>query len=89
MSVDTVAVSTYYVDMNITLSVDERIVERARAAAASEGMSLNQAVRRFLEELAGGDSAEADIAELERLSNLSRGNPQGWKFNRDEIHERS
>jgi len=51
-------------------------------------MSLNQAVRRFLEELAGGDSADRDIAELTELSERSEGRSRGWRFNREEIHER-
>ncbi|OFV85684.1 MAG: MerR family transcriptional regulator [Acidobacteria bacterium RBG_16_70_10] len=74
--------------MNLTLSVDERIVRKARKAAESMGMSLNQAVRRFLEELAGGDSADRDIAELTELSERSEGRSRGWRFNREEIHER-
>jgi hypothetical protein len=75
--------------MNLTLSVDEQTVRKAREAAESMGMSLNQAVRRFLEELAGGDSPEADIAELEALSARSGGHSRGWRFNREEIHERT
>ena len=54
--------------MNLTLSVDEQIVERARTTAAAMGMSLNQAVRNYLGELAGQSSPEADIAEIEHLS---------------------
>jgi hypothetical protein len=52
------------------------------------GMSLNQAVRRFLEELAGDDSAQRDLAELAELSARSGGRSRGWRFDRDEIHER-
>ena len=75
--------------VNLTLAVDERVVKRARKAAESMGMSLNEAVRRFLDELAGADSAERDIAEIEALSKRSRGRSRGWRFNRDEIHERA
>jgi len=39
--------------MNITLSVDEKIAERARATAQAMGKSLNQMVREYLEQLAG------------------------------------
>ena len=50
------AVRTYYVSlslhleqaMNITLSVDERIAEKARRTAQNMGKSLNQAVRDYL-----------------------------------------
>jgi hypothetical protein len=87
--IDTYSVHTYPVDMNLTLSVDERVVQEARKAAESMGITLNQAVREFLEGLAGGRSAEDDVRELEELSARSRGDSHGWRFNRDEIHERS
>ena len=41
-------VHTYYVDMNITLSVDRQLVERARKVAESMGKSLNQIIRDHL-----------------------------------------
>lgn len=79
---------TYYVYMNLTLSVDRRIVERARRAAESMGISLNQAIRDYLEQIAGADSADADIAELERLSARPKGQRRGWTFDRDGLHAR-
>ena len=39
--------------MNITLSIDERVAEQARQAALAMGKRLNQAVRDYLEQLAG------------------------------------
>ncbi|MFN8955308.1 MAG: DUF6364 family protein [Burkholderiales bacterium] len=39
--------------MNITLSIDKRIAESARETARKMGKSLNQAVRDYLEQLAG------------------------------------
>ncbi len=73
--------------MNLTLSVDEQTVERARKRAEALGKSLNQLIRDYLQKLAGTDDAERWIEEFERLS--GGGNSNGWKFNRDEIHERS
>lgn len=75
--------------MNLTLSVDEQIVERARTTAAAMGLSLNQAVRDYLSELAGQSSPEADIAQVEQLSLVAGGNRRGWRFNRGELHERA
>jgi len=75
--------------MNLTLSVDEKTVEKARKAAKSMGSSLNQVIRDFLEELAGGRSAAEDIREFKKLSAQAKGRSRGWKFDRDEIHERS
>jgi len=72
--------------MNITLSIDEQIAERAREKLRAMGKSLNQEIRDHLQHLAGDEDLERDLAEFERLSWL--GDSQGWKFNRDEIHER-
>lgn len=80
---------TYYVFMNLTLAVDKKVVERARKAAESMGLSLNQAVRNFLEELAGGNSADEDVREVLDLSSGSGGRSRGWTFDRDDLHERS
>ena len=86
--VDTGSVRTYYVYMNMTLSLDDEVVIRARRKAEALGTSVNQLVREYLEQLAGTSDAEADAAEFERLSKLSKGDSRGWKFNREELHER-
>jgi hypothetical protein len=78
---------TYTVLMNVTLSIDEQVVERARKKADALGKSLNQLIRDYLQKLAGGDDPERSIEEFNRLS--GRGHSRGWRFNRDEIHERS
>jgi hypothetical protein len=74
--------------MNVTLSVDDQVLERARKLAATMGKSVNQMVREYLERLTSLDDAERDIEELRRLSIDSGGDPRGWRFDRDEIHER-
>jgi hypothetical protein len=73
--------------MNVTLSIDEQVVARARKKAKALGKSLNELVRDYLQKLAGGDDPERSIREFEQLS--GRGHSRGWRFNRDEIHERS
>ncbi|MFZ3341829.1 MAG: DUF6364 family protein [Terriglobales bacterium] len=72
--------------MNLTLSVDEQVVAQARKKASALGKSLNQMIRDYLEHIAGGDDPERSIEEFKRLS--GRGDSRGWRFNRDEIHER-
>jgi hypothetical protein len=72
--------------MNITLSVDEQVAARAREKLRAIGKSLNQEIRDHLQHLAGDDDLERDIEYLDRFSGL--GDSKGWKFNRDEIHER-
>ena len=80
--------STYPVYVNLTLSIDERLVRRARRRAEAMGKSLNQLVREYLERLSGNDDAERDVEELRRLSTESRGRSRSWRFNRDQLHER-
>lgn len=41
--------------MNLTLAIDEHLAERARAVARAEGTSLNELIRRYLEQLVGSD----------------------------------
>ena len=41
--------------MNVTMSIDERVVAEARRIAAARGTSLNQLVRDFLNELTRAD----------------------------------
>jgi hypothetical protein len=74
--------------MNITLSIDEQLVERAREKLRATGKTINQEIREHLQHIAGEDDLELerDLEMFERLSGL--GNSNGWKFNRDEIHER-
>ena len=79
---------TYAVIVNITLSVDDNVLQRARRHAERLGTSVNQLVRDYLEQIAGKSEVEEDAAEFERLSSISGGRSKGWKFDRDELHER-
>ena len=79
---------TYYVYMNVTLSVDDEIIREARCRAEAMGTSVNQLVRQYLEQLAGKTDPKTDAAEFERLSREAHGNSRGWKFNREELHDR-
>lgn len=71
--------------MNITLSIDEQVAEQARRAAQAMGKSLNQAVRDYLEQLAGRAQLEAEIAAYLASTARTPGRMRGWKFDRDEL----
>jgi len=71
--------------MNLTLAIDDRIVEKARQRASAMGTTVNQYVRDRLAELAGEEDTEATIARFRALS--GQGNSNGWKWNREEIYE--
>ena len=79
---------TYYVYVNLTLSVDEEIVAKARARAEKLGTSVNQLVRDYLEQLAGQRDPKAVAEEFVRLSMESTGNSAGWKYKREDAYDR-
>lgn len=72
--------------MNITLSVDEQLVERTREKLRATGKTINQEIREHFAHIAGDDQLERDIEFLESTSGLGKAEP-GWKWNRDEIYE--
>jgi Family of unknown function (DUF6364) len=75
--------------MNITLSIDERIAQQARQAAQAMGKSLNQAVRDYLEQLAGRAQLESEIAAFLESTARTPGRLAGWEFNRDDLQRRA
>ena len=74
--------------MNITLSVDERVAESAREAARKMGKSLNQAVRDYLEQLAGQERQSTEWQLWEQRCLSGGGQLKGWKLDRDALHDR-
>jgi hypothetical protein len=74
--------------MNLTLSVDDKATERARAAAQAMGISLNQFLREQIERLAGMQQrmTEHDAFEARCLGSSAR--LDGWKFDREEANQR-
>jgi hypothetical protein len=79
-------VRTYTVPVNITLSIDEQIVKRAREKLKAVGKSVNEEIREHLAQVAGDEELERAIDEFR--SRAGQGMPDNdWKWNRDEIYE--
>ncbi len=74
--------------MNITLSVDEQVAQRAREAAQKMGKSLNQVVRDYLEQLAGSSRRSQQWSQFESRCLNSTGRLGDWRFSRDEANQR-
>jgi hypothetical protein len=75
---------------NITLSMPEELVRRAKVLAAQRDMSVSSLVARLLEQLVGDVRDYDEAWELERRK-MSAGiglelGPTTWS--RDELHER-
>ena len=72
---------------NITISVDERLLRRARSVARKQGTSLNALLRGYLETLVGEQPGHVVADELLMLMDAHGGHSGGRKIGRDEIYE--
>ena len=75
--------------MNVTLSIDEDTLARARELAARRGTSLNQMIRDYLEEVASDLSSDEIVRELNALWESGSGDSGGRRWTREELHERT
>jgi len=74
---------------NLTITVNEDTLQRARIKALERGTSVNALLRDYLEDFAGQrrarERAVKSILEMSREARSYRGN-RSWT--RDELHER-
>jgi hypothetical protein len=75
--------------MNVTLSIDDEALARARDLANRRGTSLNQMIRDYLEEVASELSPEEILRELSGLWEESSGDSRRRRWTREELHERT
>lgn len=76
---------------NLTITVDERLLKKARMRALEDGTSVNALLRAYLERYAGiGDTAAGldGFARLARRASATSG-PSGRTWTRDELHDRA
>lgn len=75
-------------NVNLTLSADKKILERARQVAQRQGTSLNQMIRNYLKSLSMQITEQDSAAELYSLMDEGAGNLNGQRWSRDEIYQR-
>jgi plasmid stability protein len=75
---------------NLTLTVDEDVLRRARIRALELGTSVNALVREYLRQLAGRSTAAEGVAEFfEATRGAGAGSgPEGRAWTRDELYDR-
>jgi len=75
---------------NITLAIEDDVLDKARIAAAERKTTVNAMVREFLTEIASrGDRRERARRELVELMRTSKGRlAPDYRFDREETHER-
>jgi hypothetical protein len=72
---------------NLTISVDEDLLRRARGLARKQGTSLNALLRGYLETLVGEQPGDLVADELLMLMHTHGGRSGGRKIGRDELYE--
>lgn len=75
---------------NLTLTIDDELLKRARIRALEQDTSVNALVREYLEGLAGQaktQDALSAVLELAERSDAGSG-PGGRTWTRDELYER-
>ncbi len=75
---------------NITLAVDDDVLDKARVIAAQRKTTVNAMVREFLVEIATRDEKREEARKrlLELIDNSEGRMAPNWKFDREETHER-
>jgi len=73
---------------NITLSLDEKTLERARDAAQAMGTSLNPILREHIEHLSGADQRVTEQEAYEARAKAGKGRLNGWTFCRNDANLR-
>lgn len=77
---------------NLTISVDEEVLKRARIRALEENTSVNAVLGGFLNEYEGlREMRERRLAALDRLLSIADAHPidrGDERWSRDELHER-
>jgi plasmid stability protein len=74
---------------NLTITVDETVLKKARIRAIEEGSSVNALLRDFLETYAGvRREQQSAIDQIVALSKKSVSRRGGRVWSRDELHER-
>jgi len=74
---------------NLTITIDDEVLKRARVRATEQGTSVNAVVREYLEQYAGSRSAqEQALVRLLALSKQASSKRGRRTSRRDELHER-
>jgi hypothetical protein len=75
---------------NLTITVDERVLQRARARALERGTSVNAVLSEYLEHYVGADATAHALGEFLNLAAAvdAGSGGEGRTWTRDELHDR-
>ena len=73
---------------NLTITIDEETLKKARIRALTEGTSVNEVLHSFLESYAGVKAEQAAaLREIIETARLSKSRSLGKRWIRDELYE--
>jgi hypothetical protein len=72
--------------MNLTISVDDKLLSSARALARKRGISLQDLLRGYLESLVGAQTSDQVADDLSELMRDSGGRSGGRRVSRDDAY---
>lgn len=73
---------------NLTITIDDELLRRARVRAVERGTSVNAVLREYLEAFAGSESRAGAVRALLDLSKRATSARGARDWTRDELHER-
>ena len=74
---------------NLTITVEDDLLKRARVRAVEQGTSVNAVLRDYLEQFAGLKVQREEAARvILELSREAQSEHTGPRWTRDELHER-
>jgi hypothetical protein len=75
---------------NLTVTVDEKVLRRARIRALEQGTSVNALVSEYLARFAGMGTTEKALAEFLEIATRSHASsgPDGRNWRREDLYDR-
>ena len=75
---------------NLTVTIDEHVLRRARIRALENGTSVNSVVSEYLHRYAGLGQAQAGLAGFVELASRSKASSgsQGRTWRREDVYDR-
>ncbi len=74
---------------NLTITIDEQVLKKARMRALEEGISINALLREYLEKYTGVNKQyQQATQEILKIARASKAASDGNIWSRDELYER-
>ena len=74
---------------NLTIAIEDNLLQRARLRATEQGRSINALLREYLEAFAGSaNRRDRAIDSFQKLADRAATGSGSRRWSRDELHER-